>query len=335
MTNNLTTVTPTWVTPVEERYNVNISPSEYMKRDYYLFSTTPNLQYKLEFSGLSEESYQILLQHWRDVSGTFGAFNWYSIPKNYLTNIIRDRVRLTTLEDRTSFNNDVTVSGTSICKGQNDANWALDYDGVNDFSGATCSSDAWSYTAWVNPKEEETGGATAQILISKCLGVNHGLYLDYASSPNRFGLVYEWSGGTVSTAYYDIASYNQWYFLVGTYSPAAGSLPLLYVNGSNVATGAILNDITPTTMQLSSVSIGGGISGRYTNSMIGGCRIYNRELSAASISTLNSGGSITGGLIGRWDCNDVSMYGRWASQPEIKIDSRSWGMNIVFEKDLE
>ena len=339
-TNYLSAVTPTWAAPIREEYNVSISPSKNMKRDYYLFSPTPVLEYRLDFEGLSEEDYQILQQQYRDVSGQFGAFYWQSIPK-YMGDIISDRIVLTTLTDRSGFGHDAAVSGTTICKGQDNANWALNYDGVDDYSGATCSSDAWTYTAWINPIEEQTG--SQHPIIHKYFGYGHGLYLNYNTSPNRFIVNYKWSGGTNASTAIAISSYNTWYFIVGTYSSSpsiyydsnGASKPLLYINGSNVATGAILNDITATSMLTSSVSIGGGITARYANAKIGECRIYNCELSATSINTLYSGGSITGGLIGLWDCNDVSMYGRWSRAPEIKINSRSFNIGMIFEKDLE
>jgi hypothetical protein len=86
ITENLNDVTPTWVTPIKEQYNVSISPSQNMKRGYYLFSTTPILQYKLEFNGLSNELYRTLMEHWRAVSGTFGVFLWSTVP-SYIDSI--------------------------------------------------------------------------------------------------------------------------------------------------------------------------------------------------------------------------------------------------------
>ena len=76
----LTTVTPTWVTPIKEEYNVSISPLREMKREYYLFSTTPTLQYKLEFNGLTNATYKTLMQYWRSVSGTYAVFLWNTVP---------------------------------------------------------------------------------------------------------------------------------------------------------------------------------------------------------------------------------------------------------------
>ena len=71
---------PTWVYPIEERYNVFISPLQEMKKDYYLFSTTPILQYRIEFVGVTEGTYRAIQQQWRDVSGVFSIFLWNSVP---------------------------------------------------------------------------------------------------------------------------------------------------------------------------------------------------------------------------------------------------------------
>ena len=336
-TNLLSKVTPTWALQIKEEYNVNISPSKHMRREYYLFSPTPVLQYRLDFQGLSEENYRILQQHYRNVSGQFGAFHWQSIPRYCVTDIMTNKIKIGSLFDGSPFENNAIVSGTSLSENQDNTGWALDYDGVDDYSAATCPSTAFSYTAWIHPKEELSSATHYQILIHKYLGgTSHGLYVERSVYPNKFILNYQWSGDTISTTSYDISNYNSWYFLAGTYSVAAGSLPLLYVNGSNVATGAILNNISPVTMTLSSVSIGGGIAGKYLNATIGECRIYNKELSAASINTIYSGGSITAGLIGKWNCrnDDVSMYGRWANNPEIKINSRSFDVGMIFEKDI-
>jgi len=80
VSNALTTVTPTWVTPIKEEYNVNISPMREMKREYYLLSATPALQYALDFNGLTDATYKTLMQHWRSVSGTFSVFLWSTVP---------------------------------------------------------------------------------------------------------------------------------------------------------------------------------------------------------------------------------------------------------------
>jgi len=77
---NLDTVTPTWVTPIKELYNVNISPSRFMYRNYYLLSPTPQLQYKLNFTEITDSDYAVLLAQWRDVSGSYGIFDWNTVP---------------------------------------------------------------------------------------------------------------------------------------------------------------------------------------------------------------------------------------------------------------
>ena len=73
-------IIPTWVIPLKEEYNVNISPLREMKREYYLLSSTPVLQYALDFNGLTDSTYKSLMQHWRSVSGVFSVFLWSTVP---------------------------------------------------------------------------------------------------------------------------------------------------------------------------------------------------------------------------------------------------------------
>ena len=73
-------VTPTWVYPEIEEYNVIVSAAEDMKKEYYLLSPTPAVKYKLEFSGVSDSTFAFILSHYRDVSGPFASFNWTAVP---------------------------------------------------------------------------------------------------------------------------------------------------------------------------------------------------------------------------------------------------------------
>ena len=77
---NLNSVTPTWVTPIRELYNANISPGRFTYRNYYLLSPTPQLQYRLDFLSITDSDYAVLLAQWRDVSGNYSAFDWNTVP---------------------------------------------------------------------------------------------------------------------------------------------------------------------------------------------------------------------------------------------------------------
>jgi len=78
---DLTTVTPTWVTPIGiDEYAIEITEAEDMKKEYYLLSNSPNRQFNLHFIGLSDAEYAILLGQYRGVTGEYAAFDWYTVP---------------------------------------------------------------------------------------------------------------------------------------------------------------------------------------------------------------------------------------------------------------
>lgn len=73
-------VTPTWVMPTEESFNVITTESENLKKEYYLLSSTPRRQYTLKFDGLSDANFATVLDFYRDVSGQYMEFNWNTVP---------------------------------------------------------------------------------------------------------------------------------------------------------------------------------------------------------------------------------------------------------------
>jgi len=73
-------VTPTWVLPLEEKFNVLITDSETLKKEYDLISVTPNLQFRLIWSGVTDGDFAAILGHWRSVSGEFAVFTWDCVP---------------------------------------------------------------------------------------------------------------------------------------------------------------------------------------------------------------------------------------------------------------
>lgn len=73
-------ITPTWVYPVEEKYNVIKTESENYKKEYYLLSTTPNIQYQLVFNGITDSTFASIQTHYRSVSGEYALFDWNSVP---------------------------------------------------------------------------------------------------------------------------------------------------------------------------------------------------------------------------------------------------------------
>ena len=73
-------VTPTWVYPLEETYGVVITETESSKKSYAVSSSTPYMEFRLVFNGISDVVFATVLSHYRGVSGTFAAFNWTTVP---------------------------------------------------------------------------------------------------------------------------------------------------------------------------------------------------------------------------------------------------------------
>jgi len=71
---------PTWVTPLEpEEYNI-ITPAVSMKRQRQNIATTPLERFKLQFEGISDEDYLILLNHMKLVHMDYDEFTWTGVP---------------------------------------------------------------------------------------------------------------------------------------------------------------------------------------------------------------------------------------------------------------
>jgi len=73
-------VTPTWVIPLDEDYNVTITQSENLRKTFDLLSATPVIGYRLLFNGVTDGQFAAILAHYRGVSGTFAAFTWNTVP---------------------------------------------------------------------------------------------------------------------------------------------------------------------------------------------------------------------------------------------------------------
>lgn len=73
-------VTPTWVYPIEETYNVIVTQSENLKKQFDLLSVTPARQFRLVWSGVTDGDFAALLSHYRSVSGEYGLFTWDCVP---------------------------------------------------------------------------------------------------------------------------------------------------------------------------------------------------------------------------------------------------------------
>lgn len=73
-------VTPTWVIPIEEKYNVMETETENLHKEYDLLSSTPRRQFRLKFDGVTDTTFATILAHYRSTSGQFAAFYWTSVP---------------------------------------------------------------------------------------------------------------------------------------------------------------------------------------------------------------------------------------------------------------
>ena len=77
---NFPDITPTWMHPIEEEFNVITTPSENIKKEYFLLSATPLRKFRMVWSGVTDGDYAAILQHWRDVSGPYASFTLDCVP---------------------------------------------------------------------------------------------------------------------------------------------------------------------------------------------------------------------------------------------------------------
>lgn len=73
-------VVPTWVTPLEPEVHNVITPVTSMKRQRQNISTNKLERFKLQFEGISDENYLILLNHIKLVNVDYDSFDWTSVP---------------------------------------------------------------------------------------------------------------------------------------------------------------------------------------------------------------------------------------------------------------
>ena len=73
-------VTPTWVIPEENQYDVVTTESESFVKKRFLLGNLPHLQYRLIFTGLSDSIFATLLAQYNSVTGGYGVFNWTTVP---------------------------------------------------------------------------------------------------------------------------------------------------------------------------------------------------------------------------------------------------------------
>jgi len=77
----LTGVTPTLVTPEAPKFNVVVSQSESMIKNYMnLSGSSPVYRYALKFVNISDDDHTLLLSHWIESKGGTESFSWETVP---------------------------------------------------------------------------------------------------------------------------------------------------------------------------------------------------------------------------------------------------------------
>lgn len=74
------TFVPSVVIPEEPEYSVEITPSEGMKKQYQLLSTTPLQRFKLIFKAITNAVAVDIQAHYASCYGQYDNFSWTSVP---------------------------------------------------------------------------------------------------------------------------------------------------------------------------------------------------------------------------------------------------------------
>jgi len=353
---NYFSVTPTWVHPIKEEYNVFVSPSNDMKKDYYLFSPTPMLQYKTEFNGITEDTYKIIQQQWRDVSGTFASFNFTSFSYQFAS-LLGKNVTPITYRDLSGNANDLGVTGAIAGTGRRGKEWGVQLDGIDDYlepdpSGSTgvLDFDFWenfsiAFWAKFNPDQVDLENSSHAILGRvDSGGASRPYYFWIYSSTIDSGKIgfhrYDKTNmpSVLSTS---TLNDNRWHHVVGdrsnktTAGAASGTSNLyMYIDGS------LENSEEDTTVSQTTNALSINIGKIYNISLnlkanLDQIIIYSIPLTAASVALLTAGTTTLTNKVAYWDFHDdVSMRGRWYQKPEAKPFSKSWNVNMFFEKEV-
>ncbi len=232
--------------------------------------------------------------------------------------------------------------------------YVAQFNGQNSYINTTLyknvTSSGWTEAVWVNVKGTSTGwcgGGHSNVALND-RGPGSGESLTIGTSPSTssgFGFFfgYDTNGVGDFASTYQTYQYNNWYFLVGTYSSSYGFS--LYVNGQKVA--YYLNSgsygpgpsCTSTTLPSTFLSQYPWIIGyeqawsNYFNGSIANVQIYNTSLSANGIQALYQEG-IGGAPIDlqhlvAWyplngDANDYSGNGNNGVPINAKFVSNWW-----------
>lgn len=349
---DLTTVTPTWVTPISgaEKYFVETTESESMNKEYFLISNTPSRQYELNFLGISDEQYIDLLTQYRSVSGEYAGFYWKTISPQFYSLLGTD-LSLKKVDDLIG-NNDLDVTGAISCKGSKDVGWGMQFDGVNDYLMPNPSSTTtifnfdyyqnFAVAFWIKlPSAQVNLLANNNPILGKFASTSSSTYpfvfQVYNSNISYEGKILFTRRASAIQSLVRTTSLlndNNWHHITGIRGTSSGvSLISIYVDGT-LQSSAIDNSVSGG-LTTNSVNLAFGtyrVNNLYNlKGSIDGVRFYDIELNAASVSLLCAGTSTLTNCIAAYDFNDVSMYGRWIGQPEVKTKARSYDMKLNFE----
>ena len=349
--NNLTTVTPTWIMPINigTEYFMDVSEAEARNKEFFLLSNTPNRQYELTFLGLSDGQQKQLLTQYRNVSGEYAPFYWQTISPQFYS-LLGEDLSLVTANDLIG-DNHLTVTGAISCKGYKGEGWGMEFDGVNDelMVAPSATSTVYNFDYADNfsisfkmkvPVEQADLNTFWNGLFAKYYtgDTAYPFLFDIINSNNVLNgeINFKRYDGTNNPTIYSTSRLNDniWHHIVGVKNIVSGVSKLyLYIDASlESSTTDTTVSSTTNSRNLYFGARNQATPIRYFKGSIDDVRIYNIPLVSASIALLYAGTSTLTNCVAAWDFNDVSMYGRWIGQPESKIKARSWDTKLIFEK---
>ena len=70
------TLMPTWVIPEAPKYNIIVTQTESMKKEYFQLGDTPVEAFIFKFDGLSDTNFKVLYDHYKSQSSGYALFSW-------------------------------------------------------------------------------------------------------------------------------------------------------------------------------------------------------------------------------------------------------------------
>ena len=183
-----------------------------------------------------------------------------------------------TLRDASGFQNNGTLTNGPTWS-LNQGRYALNFDGTNDtvitsktdvLAGNSCVSVSY----WI---QKSTSGSDA--IVGSSLSSSSGVWLQWYTDGNVY---FSFRNGTTASVSYALSYSTGWIHLCGTKSGATGQI---YVNGQQVASGALDSQLSATT---AAFVISGIRSTFYTTGKHDDVMLYDRQLSGNEVRLLAS-----------------------------------------------